>query len=279
MNDTVRRSILEQLARGELSADAAERQLAVLDREETQSTEPLTPTPPVAPTRPVPPVPPTAMVPPISPEAMTPPEPPSPSGAPGWRDPRDPRAPRDLHDPGDPRDAPDPADFDLAAGRAGVSAVLNGSELIEVVGDDSATEARIDGPADVAERDGGGLVGNMGDEAVMVVPRQVDLDVTINSSDGIICAIDGTLRATFNVGTAQVTGFLPRGESRIEANCGDLIISFAPGADVVVVQRCAGSLSADDGFIKSGRGERTLGTGAARLEITGNIGDIILNSR
>lgn len=160
-----------------------------------------------------------------------------------------------------------------------MAAVLNGSELIEVVGDVSATEARIDGPAEVAEQEGGRrLVANMGDEAALIVPRQVDLDVTINSSDGTIRDIDGTLRAMFNVGTAQLTGFLPRGESRIDANCGDLIISFAPDADVVVVQQCGGSLSADDGFIKSGRGERTLGAGTARLEITGHIGDIVLHS-
>lgn len=160
-------------------------------------------------------------------------------------------------------------------------AELSGGGRIEVRGDETIATPVVDGPASVTVTPGDPteVTGNMNDEALVRVPAQVDLQLTINAGGAKLHGIHGRLDATFNVGDVDVDCALTSGESRILANCGTLKITFAPGSAVTVRQRCSGDLTTDAGFRPSGRGQWTLGAGNARLDIDGNLGSVILASQ
>ncbi|HVX47501.1 MAG TPA: hypothetical protein VHC49_26670 [Mycobacteriales bacterium] len=160
-----------------------------------------------------------------------------------------------------------------------IKAVLSGGGLIQVLGDDAAEDAHVDGPASVSvwtERYRTRITGDVNADAVLLVPAGVHLELEANGTDVTVDGFHGTLDAVFNVSTARVNARIDRGESRIYANCSTLDVELAAGSDVIVTQKCAARMDAT--VQKSGRGQWTVGDGAGRLELAGNLGSIALNA-
>ncbi|MGH3490977.1 MAG: hypothetical protein ACRDP8_24070, partial [Actinopolymorphaceae bacterium] len=189
MADERSRAILEELARGNLTTDEAEHHFAALD-----STEP-THVPLAAPLDDV--------------------------GQPDDA-PRDGAGPDDAA-PDDPLlvgVGPDDARSDDSgvAPELAVHAQLSGGGLVEVAGDDTATEARVDGPNNcMLSTDGTRtkVSGQLGDEGLLVVPARAELDIEVNSGEARLIGLRGVLRARLNVGDAVVECALTRGHSTI----------------------------------------------------------------
>jgi hypothetical protein len=244
-----RRVILEHLARGELSPDDAERQLAALDTQDAQGAPPGPPAPPAAPRLPDPPAPPAA---PRLPDPPVPPAPPPPAPSPAT-----------------------PTDHD--APPATVHATLNGPGMVEVEGDDSTREVRVDGP-NTCEigRDGDTVLvnGNLGEEGLVVVPSRTHLHLEANSPELSVAGLLGPLSGVLNVAEARVTGLYAEGHHEIEAHVGELHLTLQPGSDVTLVVRCVAHLDVDPALTKVGRGEWVLGDGTATLTVTGSAGEV-----
>ncbi len=156
---------------------------------------------------------------------------------------------------------------------------LSGGGVTEVEGDPAARGVRLIGPHAAVIDDSGPdivVVGDVGTEGLLVVPAAADLDLEINSAGAEVRGLQGTLHGVFNVGDLYVDGEFTRGESVIDANAGTVYVTLAPTSDVVVVVRAACSIDAGDGLEHTGRGEWTLGGGTASLEISGNLGTIVL---
>jgi hypothetical protein len=171
-----------------------------------------------------------------------------------------------------PDDAPPPLN---------VRAKLSGAGCLEVVGDEAATEVRVEGPHSCALNVNDSVTnvsGLVGDDGLLVVPANADLDIEVNSGEARLVGLRGVLRTRLNVGDAVVECALTRGHSTIDANAGDLRIVLAPESDVRVAVRCAADVRVDPGLHKVGRGEWTLGEGTARLEITGHLGSVAIGT-
>ena len=247
MTQTDERVILQRLSRGEISTDEAERQLAGLGEPDGDT---------VALEQPA-----------VEPTAPT-------AGAAGAP------AEAQLTQPVEQQPA-------TLAGTSGsdeelrmIRVHLNGSDLVEIVGDEDLDDPYVEGPASVhTDIDGERFVlhGQVGDDALVHVPAAADMDLHVNSADVTLRGVRGRLDAHLNVGDASLGLIqLHEGESHIHANCGDMTIVFGPGSDVTVAQLAAASLSAEGGFVKTGRGRWTLGSGTAQLSIDGNLGSITL---
>ena len=252
------RSVLERVARGELSPEEAERELAALDpsQQANPSNPPLpaaaagvvdpVPAPPV----PAPPVP----VPPV-PVAPTPPEAPT--------------APMPI---ASMRTAPTPSGS-AAPAVLRVHASLNAAGRIEIAGDD-ADEVRFEGPhRGTVDRDGDTVhvEGQVGDDTLLVVPANAHLHLELNGGEALLRGVSGSFQAHLNVGDVQLEAKLTEGESRIDANAGNVTVVLTPDSDVRVAVRCPAQYDIDERLNKVGRGEWVLGDGTARLEIDGNL--------
>ena len=159
-----------------------------------------------------------------------------------------------------------------------VVAKLSGPGQIELAGDDTTRDTRIDGPHSCSVHESGEVTevaGDVGEDALVVFPAQAHLDVEANSAEALVRGVRGTLRALFNVGHARVEGVLTYGESEIEANVGVLDIALQRDSDVRVAVRCAAHIDAS-GLRKVGRGEWAVGAGAGTLQITGTPGSVSL---
>ena len=295
MNPDPYREILEQLATGDLTTDEAERRLAALDAPEdgsepgTQVDEDAHPVdPPARPSPPphLPPPPPPRPNSPELPHALQPPtqEPPHPPHLPpSPHPPLSPHPPtQELPHPPQPptRDLPHPPQpptQELPLDVPTVRAKLSGRGLVEVVGE-SVQVARLEGPHSASLHQSGEVtevVGDVGDDSLLVVPADVRLDLEVNSPRARIHGLHGQLRAQLNVGEARVEGRFDEGSSEIAANVGQLEIVLLPGSDVRVSLQCAAHVEAGD-IPKVGRGEWLVGNGTAELAISGRPGTISL---
>ncbi|MEQ7125279.1 hypothetical protein ABN034_12230 [Actinopolymorpha sp. B11F2] len=249
MTDERRRSILAEVARGNLTTDEAELHLAALDDTEPTVAEPTVAEPTVAePTIPLPTV-------------------AQPADA-------QPTHASSAHVP-----SAEGSQDEWPA--LTVRGQLSGGGMVEIAGDTTATEARMEGPNNCTVRHNGSLTevsGQVGDEGILVVPANADLDIEVNSGEARLIGLRGVLRTRLNVGDAVVKCALTRGHSTIDANAGDLRIVLFPESDVRVVVRCAADIGVDQRLHKVGRGEWTLGEGTARLEVTGNLGSVAIGT-
>jgi hypothetical protein len=259
MSDADQRSILQRLSRGEMSTDEAEQLLAALGQDDEAAGDTGEP----------------AEVPDDA-EVATATRAVEPTAADSTRL-LDTRPPAPAAPPSP--EATDPSE-QVGEILRQVRVELNGPDLAEVVGDEGLAEPYVEGPASVrtiTDDDRYRLTAELSDDALVHVPAAVDLELVVNSPDVTVRQIRGRLDADLNVGNASLGLItLTQGESRVRANCGDLTLIFTPGSDVTVRQRCCGSLSAEGGFVKTGRGVWTLGAGTASLEIDGNLGSITL---
>jgi hypothetical protein len=234
-----RREVLERLAQGKLSPEEAEHHLAALDAQQ----------------------PPARVAEEQADEAANPDTVP-------------------LYESVDSDGSDEAADSVPAGTTAGtVVAKLSGGGLIEVAGDESASEVGIEGPHECSVHATGDVVevsGNVGDDTLLVYPAAAHLDVVANGSEAVVRGVRGTLRALFNVGEARVEGVLSDGDSAIVANVGVLDVAFQPDSDVLVTVRCVAHVDAGAGLRKVGRGEWSVGAGSGRLEISGHPGTISL---
>lgn len=157
---------------------------------------------------------------------------------------------------------------------------LNSSALIDIAGSADTRAPYLEGPhsAEVHENDGEFEVeGRLGDDGLLVVPADVDLALEANGVALRLSGIRGSLVGQFNVGHADISAAFVRGQSRIEANVGILRITLDPESNVVVELSSATSIRVSDDLLKTGRGTWTYGSGDAGLEISGNIGRLIVD--
>jgi hypothetical protein len=160
-----------------------------------------------------------------------------------------------------------------------IRAELSGGGLIEVIGDDSLDAAKTVGPFSGDMREDGDEVvisGSLGDQGAVLVNPDLELEVTINAADGRISGVRAPLRATFNTGDAAVAGRFDHGHSRLYCNVGSVHLTLTAGSDVTVAVVTPGQVRADPSLVNTGRGEWTLGSGTARLEIDGHLGQVII---
>jgi hypothetical protein len=174
-----------------------------------------------------------------------------------------------------------PADPDRSRSDAApaIRARLSAAGLIEVLGDDT-DEPRLEGPhsARIQRSDGAfDITGNIGPDALLIIPRTADLTLETNSSSARVTGLNGTLQGLFNVGHARVEGTFARGRSTIVANVGELDIHLLPGSNVHTTVNCAARIKADDSLRSAGRGQWAMGSGAAQLDISGTPGTIYLH--
>ncbi|GAB3919638.1 hypothetical protein GCM10027613_24090 [Microlunatus endophyticus] len=143
------------------------------------------------------------------------------------------------------------------------------------------TVPHADGPAHVAvdgdRQSGFRLHGSLGDDSVIGLPAAVDLRLEANGTDFTLTGIDGTVRAELNVGDVAIDGRFSDGESRLEANAGNIDLRLQPGSDVEVIARTAAMINAD-GLEHTGRGRWSVGSGTGKFEITGNLGSITITA-
>jgi hypothetical protein len=161
-----------------------------------------------------------------------------------------------------------------------IRARLSAGGLIEVRGDDDTDEPRLEGPhsARIQRSDGAfDITGNIGPDALLIIPRTADLILETNSSSARVTGLRGTLQALFNVGYARVEGTFAQGRSTIVANVGELDIHLLPGSNVHTTVNCAARIKADDSLRSAGRGQWTVGNGTAHLDISGTPGTIYLH--
>ena len=149
------------------------------------------------------------------------------------------------------------------------------------MGEDSALDVRIDGPhncrvsrtQDIVE-----VEGDLGDDALLVVPSDAHVELETNSADALVSCLRGGVSARFNVGHARILGSFAGGDSTIEANVGRLDVTLDTDADVRVLVRCAAHIEAGPDLHKVGRGEWQLGSGATTLTVTGTPGAVFLSA-
>lgn len=167
-----------------------------------------------------------------------------------------------------------------AAHRAEVVAALHGGPITVSCESDTAVPYA-DGPASVkieGDADAGYTVqGDLGDDSAILLPTAIDLRLEANGDDFELTGIDGTLTAQLNVGDIRIEGRFSEGESRIEANAGDIHLRLRPGSDVEVISRAPARIHAE-GLEHTGRGRWTLGGGTAKIEIAGNLGSIMITA-
>lgn len=214
MSHSELRDVLDRLSRGEITAEQADQDLAVLDAETAAA---AVPHPPV--------------------------------GGPGLRS------------------AP-----------ITVRATMNGSGPLTVLGE-AVTVPEVRGPA--SANIGGGVAmfdisGSYAAGTELAVPADADLVLEVNGSEVELRGLTGTLDGTFNVGHILIHARLTRGDSRIHANAGPLVVTLAAGSDVRVVLRAACQWTVDPRITKLGAGEWVLGEGRALLDIEGNLGTLDL---
>ncbi|MGW0231582.1 hypothetical protein ACWDWO_25025 [Actinopolymorpha singaporensis] len=240
------RSILERVARGEISPDDAERELASLDP--SQQPNPSDP--------PVPPVP---MAPAAPPTPATPATPAAPAAPPM------PAAPATVE-----QSTTEPSTLT-------VHASLNAAGTIEVACDGEADDVWFEGPyRGSIERDGDNVhvEGQVGDDTLLVVPANAQLHLELNGGDALVRGLRGSFHGDFNVGDVRLEAELTEGESHLDANAGNVTVVLSPDSDVRVVVRCPAEYGMDDRLTKAGRGEYVLGEGTALLEIDGNLAEV-----
>lgn len=159
-----------------------------------------------------------------------------------------------------------------------VRATMNGSGPLSVIGE-GITGPEVRGPAS-ADITGGDtevvVFSNYGDGTELAVPADADLRLEVNGSEVEVRGLTGTLDGTFNVGDVIVGARLNRGESRIRANAGQVVITLAAGSDVRVLLRAGCSWNVDPGFTEVRSGEWIVGEGRATLIIEGNLGHLDL---
>ncbi|MGW5366380.1 hypothetical protein [Actinopolymorpha pittospori] len=253
------RSVLERVARGELSPEEAERELAALDP--SQQANPSNPPSPAA-----------GMVDPVpAPPVPVPPTPPGPPTAPATPAPW-PTAAIPTYEPADEDPTGSAAHAVL---RVHVS--LNAAGTIEIAGEEDADEVRLEGPhRGTVDRDGDNVhvEGQVGDDTLLVVPANAHLHLELNGGDALVRGVGGPLHAHLNVGDVRLEAKLTEGESRIDANAGNVTVVLSPDSDVRVTARCPAEYDIDQRLKKVGRGEWALGDGTARLEIDGNLAEL-----
>jgi hypothetical protein len=157
-----------------------------------------------------------------------------------------------------------------------VSVRLSSGAMINAVGVVDADEPYLEGPhsASIEEvGDGFEVQGELGDEGLLVLPRDVDLLFEANSPSVSLRGVQGSLQGIFNVGDCDIQA-LVRGESRIVANVGHLRLGVHPESDVQITLTCATRIKVADEIPKTGRGVWTIGSGAASLEIGGTPGEV-----
>jgi hypothetical protein len=244
MSNEAQRAILEQLTENLISMDEAESQLAALD--ETRSEDPAgAGQGPVVDTA-------TTSEHPDSTEAM-----PAPT-----------RVLREV----------DSVD-ETSDGATMVSVRLHGASLINAVGVIDADEPYLEGPHTAIVKDVGNgyeVTGELGDDGLLVLPRDVDLVVEANSGSASVRGIRGSVQGVFNVGDCGLQ-LLARGDSRIVANVGRLQLAIHPASDVQITLACATNVTVGEGIRKTGRGVWTIGSGTASLEIGGTPGQVSLD--
>jgi hypothetical protein len=169
---------------------------------------------------------------------------------------------------------------DATPARTPISATLNGGPiLIECRPDidrpyaDGPASVRIDGDAAT----GYTVDGSVGDDSAIVLPADIDLRLEGNGSHCTLSGINGTLGAALNVGDIEIEGRLAAGESRIEANAGDLQLRLLSGSDVEIITTAPADIRTD-GLQHIGRGRWAVGAGAATCEVSGNLGTITITA-
>ncbi len=205
----------------------------------------------------------------------------------------------DPHPPPGPASRPEPAPSELATERGSseppptrvlpvgdpdgpveVRLELDSGSEIEVVGNAGARQPYVEGPhsVDVHENGRGFEVeGKMGDDGPLVVPADVDLAIQANGPSLTLSGVRGSIDGDLNVGNADIRAAFTRGQSRIDANVGNLHIALHRDSNVRIQVRAATSIRAGAELVKTGRGLWSYGNGDAGLEITGNIGRLILD--
>ncbi|MBE1612613.1 hypothetical protein [Actinopolymorpha pittospori] len=175
----------------------------------------------------------------------------------------------------------EPADEDpsgsaaLAALRVHVS--LNAAGTIEIAGEEGTDDVWFEGPhRGKVNRDGDNVhvEGQVGDDTLLVVPGNAHLHLELNGGDALVRGVGGPFHAQLNVGDVRVEAKLTEGESRIDANAGNVTVVLSPDSDVRVTARCPAEYDIDQRLNKVGRGEWALGDGTARLEIDGNLAEL-----
>ena len=157
---------------------------------------------------------------------------------------------------------------------------LNSGSEIEIVGNAGALEPYVEGPHSVRVRDLDGVFeveGQLGDDGLLVIPADVDLSIEANAASLSLSGIRGSLVGELNVGDADIRAAFTRGRSRIDANVGDLHVVLHPDSNVRIQVLSATSIHVSEELVKIGRGVWTYGDGDAGLEITGHIGQIVVD--
>ncbi len=177
-----------------------------------------------------------------------------------------------------PVGSPAPAEAPAPRSPVTVRARLNGSGPLTVVGEAiAAPEVR--GPAS-AEINGDGtefvVTSSYADGAELAVPADAELVLEVNGSEVEVRGLTGTLDGIFNVGDVIVGARLARGQSRIRANAGPLVVTLAAGSDVRVLLRAGCQSTADPRITAVRPGEWIVGEGRASLVIEGNLGHLDL---
>lgn len=160
-----------------------------------------------------------------------------------------------------------------------IRARLSGGGLIEVVGDDRVSGVEVEGPNSCTVRgrdDSIDVAGDLGEQAVVRVNPDADLEVEINGADGAITGLRGSLQAVFNTANARIRGRFDHGDSRVYCNVGTVHLTLERGSDVRVVVRAVAQVDADHAMVNTGRGVWQFGTGAAAFEIGGNLGNVVI---
>jgi hypothetical protein len=117
----------------------------------------------------------------------------------------------------------------------------------------------------------------LGDDAVLVIPADVDLVTDLHGADASLRNIRGSLQAEVHAGSFQCEAALIRGDSRIEAHVGDLNLTLDPSSNVHVIVRAVAMTNVSPRLKKVGRGEWQFGDGSSTLEITGELGSISIS--
>jgi hypothetical protein len=254
MSESQVRSILQSVAVGDLSpAEAATLLDAVSADDQAEPAAAAVPAAPAAPAAPA-----TPAVP------ATPPAPPAPVA---------------------PAHPDETQEFRLPSGsgtdgRGQVVVNLSGPGAIDVVCAADVTEPYADGPNTVTvEQDGSGFTvsGEVGDDSVVMLPSDLDLTISAHGDGFSLVGLVGPISAELNCGDVTITGVFAKGESRIQANTGDIDLTFLTGSDVEVIANAPATLSAD-GLDHIGRGRWSLGEGTAKLQIDGRVGGINLRT-
>ncbi|MBM7783692.1 hypothetical protein [Tenggerimyces flavus] len=218
MNDTQTRSILEQLAQGELTAAEAEERLRALDGHQVEEEEEEHDEPTVV-----------------------------------------------LRE---------------SSGLRKVRAHVHGSSMLEIVGVDDIEEIHAYGPSELTTRNAGDVIEvncQLGDEAVLMIPSDVELTTDLHGGEAAIRNLRGTLQAEVNAGSFRCEAALTHGASTIKANVGELDLVLDPTSDVHITVRSIAQLDVSPRLRKVGRGEWEFGNGSSTLEITGHTGSISIS--